>query len=104
MKLGIAEKFPLDGTSIQGLAKVIGRSESLVRRLLSHCATHRIYFQKSQDFFVHTAASRILAEKPGMRDWILIGAGEMLPATLKACQHREPWEYGLRLTHVLSLR
>ncbi|KAL8941390.1 MAG: hypothetical protein Q9216_002268 [Gyalolechia sp. 2 TL-2023] len=61
----------------------MGLKESLLRRLLSHCATHHIYYQASPDFFVHTAASRVLGENEGMRKWILIGAEELIPATLK---------------------
>ncbi|KAL8743969.1 MAG: hypothetical protein Q9190_003738 [Brigantiaea leucoxantha] len=79
----IAENFPPQGTSIQDLAKKLCLRESLIKRLVAHCATHHIYFQASPDFFEHTAASKVLAENDGMRKWILIGAEELIPATLK---------------------
>ncbi|KAI4147626.1 MAG: hypothetical protein LQ341_001753 [Variospora aurantia] len=84
VRLGIAETFPSRGTTVQDLAGRVNLREGLVRRLLAHCATHHIYYQADQDFFVHTAASRVLKENEGMRKWILIGAEELIPATLKA--------------------
>ena len=83
VRLGIAENFPPHGTTVQHLANNLGLPESLIRRLLAHCATHHIYYQASLDYFVHTAASKMLAENDGMRKWILIGAEELIPATLK---------------------
>ena len=83
VRLGIAENFPLQGSSVQDLATKLNLRGSLIRRLLSHCATHHVYHQASPDFFVHTAASKILAENDGMRKWILVGAEEMIPATLR---------------------
>ena len=85
VRLGIAESFPSEGTTVSNLANKLNLRESLVRRLLAHCATHHVYYQASPDFFVHTAASKVLAENDGMRKWVLIGAEELIPATLKVC-------------------
>ncbi|KAI4095257.1 MAG: hypothetical protein LQ339_007316 [Xanthoria mediterranea] len=84
VRLGIAEAFPSGGITVQDLAGRLNLREGLVSRLLAHCATHHIYYQAAQDFFIHTAASRVLKENEGMRKWILIGAEELIPATLKA--------------------
>lgn len=88
IRLGIAESFPRDGVTVEDLANKLKLRESLVRRLLAHCATYHIYYQASPDYFVHTAASKVLAENDGMRKWVLIGAEETLPGTLKVCVHR----------------
>lgn len=85
IRLGIAENFPLQGTTVQDLANKLNLKESIVRRLLAHSATYHIFYQTSPGFFVHTAASKVLAQNDGMRKWILIGAEETLPATLKVC-------------------
>ncbi|GAM41030.1 O-methyltransferase [Talaromyces pinophilus] len=81
IRLGIAENFPAEGTSVQNLASKLQLSENLVRRLLSHSATYHIYHESSPDYFVHTAASRTLSENNGMRQWILIGREETLAGT-----------------------
>ncbi|KAL8723379.1 MAG: hypothetical protein Q9225_000295 [Loekoesia sp. 1 TL-2023] len=83
VRLGIAEHFPPKGSTVQDLAQKLELREDLVRRLLAHCTTHHVYYEAERDFFVHTAASRVLAEEEGMRMWVLIGAEELLPATLK---------------------
>ncbi|KAL8920036.1 MAG: hypothetical protein Q9208_006491 [Pyrenodesmia sp. 3 TL-2023] len=70
-------------SSVQELAHKLGLGKDLLRRLLAHAATHHIYRQASPDFYVHTAASRVLAEDEGMRNWVLIGSEELIPATLK---------------------
>lgn len=86
VRLGIAENFPSEGSTVVDLAQKLGLQDGLIRRLLAHCATHHIYYQSSPDLFVHTAASKVLAEDEGMRKWILIGAEELIPATLKVCR------------------
>lgn len=90
VRLGIAENFPREGTTVQDLANKLNLRESIVKRLLAHCATYHIFYQTSPNFFVHTAASKVLAESDGMRRWILIGAEETLPATMKVCTV-PPW-------------
>ena len=85
VRLGIAENFPPQGTTVQDLANKLSLRDSLVRRLIAHCATHHVYYQALDDFFVHTAASKVLAENEGMRKWVLIGAEELIPATLRVC-------------------
>jgi hypothetical protein len=92
VRLGIAENVPPQGISVHDLAMKLNISASLTRRLLAHGATHHIYYEASPDVFVHTAASRVLAENEGMRKWILIGAEELIPATLKVRLHPVfPW-------------
>lgn len=56
---------------------------------MAHAATYHVFFQSERDYFVHTASSRLLAENEGMRNWILMGVGETMPATFKV------WVYHL---------
>ncbi|KAL8941723.1 MAG: hypothetical protein Q9211_001699 [Gyalolechia sp. 1 TL-2023] len=82
----LAKKFPSQGSTIADLAQTTGVKESLLRRLLSHCATYHIFYQASHDFYVHTAASRLLAEDEGIRAWALLGAEEIFPSTYKTAE------------------
>lgn len=50
---------------------------------MAHAATYHVFFQSERDYFVHTASSRLLAESEGMRNWILMGVGETMPATFR---------------------
>ncbi|KAL2825755.1 O-methyltransferase-domain-containing protein [Aspergillus cavernicola] len=83
VRLGIAENFPEQGTSVAYLANSLNLRESVVRRLLKHSATHHVFYEARPDFYIHTAASRHLAQNQGMRDWVCVGAEEVLPGTLK---------------------
>ncbi|KAH8694169.1 O-methyltransferase-domain-containing protein [Talaromyces proteolyticus] len=83
IRLGIAENFPPEGTTVQDLASKLHLPESLVGRLLSHSATYHIYHESSPGYFVHTAASRALSENDGMRQYHMVGLEETLPATCK---------------------
>ncbi|PYI29049.1 hypothetical protein BP00DRAFT_458956 [Aspergillus indologenus CBS 114.80] len=83
IRLGIAESFPSEGTTVPALAQRLRLREDLVRRLLAHSATYHVYYESEPDRFIHTAASRLLAEKPGMRDWLRLGCEELLPATMQ---------------------
>ncbi|KAL2795457.1 hypothetical protein BJX66DRAFT_337016 [Aspergillus keveii] len=83
IRLGIAAAFPEEGTTVSALAASLHLPETLVRRLLSHSATYHIYQEAAPDFFVHTAASRLLAGNAGVRDWVRIGCEELLPATFR---------------------
>jgi hypothetical protein len=101
IRLGIAENFPAEGTSVQNLASKLQLSENLVRRLLSHSATYHIYHESSPDYFVHTAASRTLSENNGMRQWILIGREETLAGT---CQVRYSTPYQSECPNMFNSR
>ncbi|KAL4879071.1 O-methyltransferase-domain-containing protein [Aspergillus karnatakaensis] len=83
VRLVIAENFPENGTTVSDLAQALNLNETLVRRLLAHAATHHIFYESKPDFFIHTAASRVLSENKGMRDWVRVGAEEVFPGAFK---------------------
>ncbi|KAJ5730262.1 S-adenosyl-L-methionine-dependent methyltransferase [Penicillium malachiteum] len=84
-RLGFADHVPKEGISVQDLAAKVNLDENIVRRIMCHAATYHIFFQSELDYFVHTASSRLLVESEGMRNWLMMGIGETLPAT-----HRIP--------------
>ncbi|KAL4939124.1 hypothetical protein BDV06DRAFT_41975 [Aspergillus oleicola] len=86
VRLGIAENFPDSGATVSELAQILHLREDTVRRLLKHSATHHIFYEAKPDFYIHTAASRHLSERKGMRDWVCVGAEEVLPGTLKIAE------------------
>ncbi|KAJ5538729.1 hypothetical protein N7494_008208, partial [Penicillium frequentans] len=82
-RLQIANHVPKEGIYVQDLAGKLNLNENIVRRLMAHAATYHVFFQSERDYFVHTASSRLLAENEGMRNWILMGVGETMPATFR---------------------
>ncbi|KAL3471617.1 S-adenosyl-L-methionine-dependent methyltransferase [Aspergillus californicus] len=86
VRLGIAENFPEKGATVSELAESLKLRENVVRRLLAHSATHHIFYEAKPDFYVHTAASRLLCQNQGIRDWVCVGAEEVIPGTLKIAE------------------
>lgn len=64
------------------IAKQSGSSEDMIRRLLRHAITMRVFCEPEPGMVAHTAASRLLSD-PLMNDWLRIGTEEMWPAAVK---------------------
>lgn len=84
---GIAKKFPKekDEVSYSELAAICGLSESLVRRILRHAMTRRIFQERANGMVAHTATSKLLAECDLAHDWTILKSEEFLPAATKVC-------------------
>lgn len=84
---GIARKFPSnkDEASYCELAAACGLSESLVRRILRHAMTRRIFQERASGLVAHTATSKLLAESDPAHDWCLFKSEKLLPAATKVC-------------------
>ncbi|KAL2821171.1 hypothetical protein BJX63DRAFT_418191 [Aspergillus granulosus] len=83
VRLGIAESFPETGATVSELASRLKLRESVVRRLLAHATTYHVFFEAKPDYYVHTAASRLLCQSQPVRDWVYAGWDEMMPAAFK---------------------
>lgn len=63
------------------IAKQSGLSEDMVRRLLRHAMTMRVFREPEPGMVAHTAASRLFCDTP-MNDWLKIAMEEMWPAAV----------------------
>ena len=84
-RFNLATSFPpdRDETTFEDIASSSGFSEPQVRRVLRHAMTYRIFREPRKGVVAHTAASRVLANNPAMRDWIGMVSEEMWPAASK---------------------
>ena len=57
----------------------------MVRRILRHAMSYRIFQEVEKGFVAHTGASKLLAEDGDLRQWIGMVMEEMWPAATKAC-------------------
>ncbi|KAK4172414.1 6-hydroxytryprostatin B O-methyltransferase [Triangularia setosa] len=90
-RYGIANIVPPGGqSSFKEIGKQSGLGEQMVRRLLRHAMTMRIFCEPEPGVVAHTQASRMLAS-PQMRAWMTIGTGEMWPAATKLLDALEKW-------------
>lgn len=56
--------------------------EQMVRRLLRHAMTMRVFRETEPGMVAHTRASKALAA-PEMRDWLRVGTEEMWPSAVE---------------------
>ncbi|GJC89910.1 Chlorophenol O-methyltransferase [Colletotrichum liriopes] len=57
--------------------------ESYVRRILRHAATHGIFCEPSQGLVAHTLTSALLVRSPPVKDLVMYGMLDMLPAGMR---------------------
>lgn len=75
--------------SFAEMATTSGLPEHVVRRLVRQAAAHHIFREPRKGFVAHTAASRMLAVNPQMRQWVGMVTEEMWPAAAKVCALRK---------------
>ncbi|KJZ69765.1 hypothetical protein HIM_10848 [Hirsutella minnesotensis 3608] len=90
-RFSIASMVPPGGTvSFAEVADRTGLSEQLVRRLLRHAMTMRIFREPEPGLISHTRSSRML-RNPIVNDWIKCGTNEMWPAAPKMLDAAQKW-------------
>ena len=82
-RYGIAQHLPPDSpvTYLQ-LASSTGLEPELLKRLVRHAITHRVFKEPRKGFLEHTATSRLLIGA-NANSWMGVGCEEMWPAALK---------------------
>ncbi|KAK7977033.1 S-adenosyl-L-methionine-dependent methyltransferase [Apiospora saccharicola] len=87
----IAELVPSGGKiSFGDIAKQAGLEEPLVRRLLRHAMTMRIFQEPEPDMVAHTKISKFL-RIPYINAWVSVGAREGWPACTKMVDAMQKW-------------
>ncbi|KAF2828338.1 S-adenosyl-L-methionine-dependent methyltransferase [Ophiobolus disseminans] len=89
----IAESFPdkQESATFDEIADRCGLPEPEVRRIIRASLPSYIFREKSRGTVTHTAASRLLATFPLMRQWIETTGAEIHPAALKVADAIEKW-------------
>ena len=89
----LATKFPgsADGATYEELSKVSGLKEPDVRRIVRGAMSNHVFKEEPSGAVKHTAASKVLARNPLMRQWIGMNVEEMLPAGLKTVNAMVTW-------------
>lgn len=62
-----------------------GLAESDVRKLVRYAVTQRIFDEPRPGVIVHSAASRLLAEDPGVHDFVAACSDELWQAAAQTC-------------------
>ncbi|KAK0666050.1 S-adenosyl-L-methionine-dependent methyltransferase [Cercophora samala] len=92
-RFGVADMVPAGGrASFDDIAAQIpGLTESIVRRLLRHAMTMRVFHEPEPGMVAHTKASKALQANPVLNAWLRNGTHEMWPAAVKMLDALERW-------------
>ncbi|KAL8831915.1 MAG: hypothetical protein Q9191_000594 [Dirinaria sp. TL-2023a] len=69
---------PAESASFAEIADGTSLNESMVRRIIRHAASYRIFREPRKGFVEHTGASKFLAENHDMRQWIGMDRAEVV--------------------------
>ncbi|KAI8944221.1 S-adenosyl-L-methionine-dependent methyltransferase [Xylaria longipes] len=106
-RFSLARNLPVDGeTTFSEMAASCGVSESDIRRLVRYAVAQRVFEEPRPGVIVHSAASRLLAEDPGVHDYIATCSDELWQAAAQTCNamtrfpgSQEPTETGFSLAN-----
>lgn len=82
-RFGIAGMVPSGGqVAFEDIAQQTRLSEDMIRRILRHAVTMRIFCEPEPGMIAHTTASKVFTS-PLMNDWLRVGTEELWPASVK---------------------
>ncbi|KAI9839036.1 MAG: hypothetical protein M1837_002290 [Sclerophora amabilis] len=91
-RYGIAMSFPVDEeASYEQISRSCGLNEPDLRRIMRHAMTKQVFKEPRKGFVAHTAASKVLAEMPLMRDWVGMVCEEMWPSAARTVDAMVKW-------------
>lgn len=85
-RFDLARNLPVGSkTTFREMAESSGLPESTVRKLVRYAVTQKIFEEPEPGVIVHSAASRLLAENPGVHDFVATCTGELWQAAAQTC-------------------
>ncbi|KAI0521163.1 O-methyltransferase-domain-containing protein [Xylaria bambusicola] len=89
--LGIADMVPIGGQiSFQEIAAKTGLSEVNVRRILRYAMAMRTFCEPEPEMVAHTNISKAITD-PNVRDFLVMSAREVWPASVKTFDAMQKW-------------
>ncbi|KAL9583563.1 MAG: hypothetical protein Q9212_002634 [Teloschistes hypoglaucus] len=112
IKFGLATCFPAghNATTFAKIAAASGLLEDHVRRILRHAMAFRIFQEPREGIVGHTAASKLLASTPLLRQFMGMISEELWPASTKTIEalskwpkSEEPNQTGFNIAHTTNV-
>ncbi|KAL4923597.1 S-adenosyl-L-methionine-dependent methyltransferase [Aspergillus undulatus] len=86
----IASFIPLDrAVSYAHVAQEAGVNEDILKRMLRHAMTNRLFFEPAPGMVAHSAASALLVTSSALNDWVGYCSEETFPAAAKVVEAHE---------------
>ena len=86
--------------SYEQISHACGLNQADVRRIIRYAMTLHIFKESDTGLVSHTAASRVLAEMPIMREWVGMICEEMWPSATRVGHTYHEWADMLTLAVV----
>lgn len=85
-RFGLAKNLPVGKeTTFAEMASLSGQAESNIRKAVRAAIAQRIFEEPRPGVIRHSAASRLLAENPGIHDYVATVSDELWPAAAQTC-------------------
>ncbi|GAW10668.1 hypothetical protein ANO14919_000020 [Xylariales sp. No.14919] len=89
--LGIPSLVPLGGKiSFDEISQAVGLNEQMIKRILRHAMTMRVFREPSPGMVAHTKASRALT-RPHINDWMKTATEDVWPTAIKMVEATQRW-------------
>ncbi|KAF3025036.1 hypothetical protein E8E14_014352 [Neopestalotiopsis sp. 37M] len=106
-RFNLARKLPIGGTTtFEEMASKSGLPGSTIRKLVRYAVAQKIFEEPQPGVIAHSAASRLLAEDPGVHDFVATCSDELWQAAAQTCNalvkfpgSEEPNETGFSLAN-----
>ncbi|GAW18307.1 hypothetical protein ANO14919_077820 [Xylariales sp. No.14919] len=106
-RFGLARSLPVgDETTLSNMAKLSGLTESDTRKVVRYAVAQKIFEETRPGVITHSAASRLLAQDPGVHDYVAACTDELWQASAQTCNamekypgSEEPTETGFSLAN-----
>ncbi|KAL4952517.1 S-adenosyl-L-methionine-dependent methyltransferase [Aspergillus filifer] len=90
----IARHIPLDSAiSYTELARKANVNEDILKRMLRHAMTNRLFVELIPNYVAHSASSALLLKSQALKDWVGYCSEETYPASAKVVEAHE--QYGV---------
>ncbi|KAI1424878.1 S-adenosyl-L-methionine-dependent methyltransferase [Xylaria sp. FL1777] len=91
-RFGLARSLPVgDETTFETMAKRSGLTEGDTRKLVRYAVALKIFEEMRPGIITHSAASRLLAQDPGVHDYVGACTGELWQAAAHTCNALEKY-------------
>lgn len=88
----IAEAVPLDrAIPFAEIAKEKGVDEDLLKRIMRHAMTNRIFHEPESGLVAHTSVSALLVRSRSLNDWVGYTSEETYPASTRLVEAHEKY-------------
>lgn len=91
-RFGLARNLPVGNeTTFAEMSALSGLPEKNIRKVVRYAVAQKIFEEPRPGVIKHSAASRLLAENPGIHDYVATVSDELWQAAAQTCNAWSKW-------------